>query len=133
MRRHFVKLISSVLVTSLLAGCATSQEGFRRNKYNLSDATLCRTAYKARDAQWDFDVKEEIAAEMIRRGLDGPKCQPIMRKDTADTAKEVLGAVALITLAVVAARAAGGIPCNDGTVSHSQHRQGACSHHGGIR
>lgn len=26
-----------------------------------------------------------------------------------------------------------GIPCNDGTVSQAQHRQGACSHHGGIR
>jgi endonuclease YncB( thermonuclease family) len=26
-----------------------------------------------------------------------------------------------------------GIPCFDGTVSHAQHRQGACSHHGGIR
>lgn len=28
---------------------------------------------------------------------------------------------------------AGGIPCNDGTISQAQHRQGACSHHGGIR
>lgn len=27
----------------------------------------------------------------------------------------------------------GGIPCNDGTISQAQHRQGACSHHGGIR
>jgi hypothetical protein len=27
----------------------------------------------------------------------------------------------------------GGIPCNDGTVSQAQNRQGACSHHGGIR
>lgn len=26
-----------------------------------------------------------------------------------------------------------GILCNDGTVSQAQHRQGACSHHGGIR
>lgn len=26
-----------------------------------------------------------------------------------------------------------GIPCVDGTVSQAQHRQGACSHHGGIR
>lgn len=26
-----------------------------------------------------------------------------------------------------------GIPCNDGTVSQAQNRQGACSHHGGIR
>lgn len=28
---------------------------------------------------------------------------------------------------------AGGIPCNDGTISQAQNRQGACSHHGGIR
>ena len=27
----------------------------------------------------------------------------------------------------------GGIPCNDGTTSQAQNRQGACSHHGGIR
>ncbi|HET6979304.1 MAG TPA: thermonuclease family protein [Pyrinomonadaceae bacterium] len=27
----------------------------------------------------------------------------------------------------------GGIQCNDGTVSQAQNRQGACSHHGGIR
>ena len=27
----------------------------------------------------------------------------------------------------------GGIPCNDGTISQAQNRQGACSHHGGIR
>lgn len=27
----------------------------------------------------------------------------------------------------------GGIPCNDGTISNAQNRQGACSHHGGIR
>jgi len=27
----------------------------------------------------------------------------------------------------------GGIPCNDGTFSQAQNRQGACSHHGGIR
>jgi len=27
----------------------------------------------------------------------------------------------------------GGIICNDGWVSHAQNRQGACSHHGGIR
>lgn len=26
-----------------------------------------------------------------------------------------------------------GIPCVDGTISQAQHRQGACSHHGGIR
>ncbi len=26
-----------------------------------------------------------------------------------------------------------GIPCNDGTISQAQNRQGACSHHGGIR
>lgn len=26
----------------------------------------------------------------------------------------------------------GGITCSDGTTSHSTHRQGACSHHGGI-
>ena len=26
-----------------------------------------------------------------------------------------------------------GIPCNDGWVSHAQNRQGACSHHGGIK
>lgn len=29
--------------------------------------------------------------------------------------------------------AGGGIPCKDGTVSQAQNRQGACSHHGGIR
>ena len=27
----------------------------------------------------------------------------------------------------------GGIPCNDGTTSNAANRQGACSHHGGIR
>jgi endonuclease YncB( thermonuclease family) len=27
----------------------------------------------------------------------------------------------------------GGIACNDGTISQAQNRQGACSHHGGIR
>jgi hypothetical protein len=27
----------------------------------------------------------------------------------------------------------GGILCNDGSVSHAQNRQGACSHHGGIK
>lgn len=27
----------------------------------------------------------------------------------------------------------GFIPCNDGTISHALNRQGACSHHGGIR
>jgi endonuclease YncB( thermonuclease family) len=27
----------------------------------------------------------------------------------------------------------GGIPCNDGTISQAQNRQGACSHHEGIR
>ncbi len=27
----------------------------------------------------------------------------------------------------------GSIVCNDGTISHAQHRQGACSYHGGIR
>ena len=26
----------------------------------------------------------------------------------------------------------GGILCKDGTASHAKHRQGACSHHGGI-
>lgn len=25
-----------------------------------------------------------------------------------------------------------GIRCKDGTISHARHRQGACSHHGGI-
>jgi len=26
----------------------------------------------------------------------------------------------------------GGFTCQDGTISHAAHRQGACSHHGGI-
>jgi hypothetical protein len=28
--------------------------------------------------------------------------------------------------------ALGGFRCKDGTISHARHRQGACSHHGGI-
>lgn len=27
----------------------------------------------------------------------------------------------------------GGFTCVDGTTSHAKHRQGACSHHGGVR
>jgi len=40
---------------------------------------------------------------------------------------------ALIGTGFLLHRSTGGIPCNDGTISQAQNRQGACSHHGGIR
>lgn len=40
---------------------------------------------------------------------------------------------ALIGTSFLLHSSTGGIPCNDGTISQAQHRQGACSHHGGIR
>lgn len=41
---------------------------------------------------------------------------------------------ALIGTSFLLRRSSGsGIPCNDGTISQAQNRQGACSHHGGIR
>lgn len=40
---------------------------------------------------------------------------------------------AVIGASFLLRRSTGGIPCNDGTISPAQNRQGACSHHGGIR
>lgn len=37
------------------------------------------------------------------------------------------------TRRAVAPTSSGGFTCADGTISHAKHRQGACSHHGGVR
>ena len=50
------------------------------------------------------------------------------------TVGALVGTGFLLNRSISTSTSTGGfIPCNDGTISHAQNRQGACSHHGGIR
>lgn len=90
---------SLVLVATLavaLAGCATSPKNFYENPSKAKDTPLCRSLMESTDPAFQQDV----AAELIRRGVTAEQCQQKLAIENA----AIIGIAAVATgVAVVAA------------------------------
>lgn len=93
--------ISTVALIAL-AGCAVSPERFRKERYNLSNTQVCRTALSdgvGKDASFATDVWQEVQ----RRGLTGQDCRALINEQNAG-----IGVAALLGVAIIAASRGGG-------------------------
>lgn len=106
MRPHFMTATIIATLAVYLTGCASTPAEYRTNRSQMSDATLCRTALKALDTGWGTELEDDIAHELLRRGLNGPKCKTTIQAQNADIAKGVVATVAIVAIAAAAGAAA---------------------------
>ncbi len=92
----------SILIVSLLSGCAVSSANFYNDRYSLSNPQLCRTLQSSQTIK-DPNFLRDVRNEIDRRGLSDDECVTIVRNQSA-----AIGAGLLVGIAVVAAARKGG-------------------------
>lgn len=94
--------IASVLITTMLAGCALSPTDFQAKRYEIGDTRLCKT-WKSAVSSGDIAFQNDVGAEVLRRGLSAGRCAQLEREQAL-----AIGAGILLGAAVIAAARNGG-------------------------
>ena len=99
------KILTWILVASIVSGCAVSKSSFYQNRYAISDTALCRTFINGTGSDYQFG--QDVKAEIARRNLNYYDCQTKVKESNNLIGAAVVGAV-VVGAAVAASKKGGG-------------------------
>lgn len=99
------RFTASLVVSSLITGCAVSPQQFAEKRQSLRPDELCRTR-EAAERKNNFSFLSEIDQELTRRGISPNECSDIVKKSNSNAAGAAV--VILGALAIAAAAKSGG-------------------------
>ncbi len=106
------RALASVAALAILAGCASTPKTFYANPRSVGNLALCKTE-KGASARSNPTFRDDVRAELVRRGLHQADCDKLIRKEHAAIAAALLVGAA----AYAAAESGGGGGGGSGTVT----------------